>query len=258
MARFLTTRGTTSAIEDIINGAEKDIFLISAYIRIPDGLLQNLRAADDRGVRTTLVYGKDEKLDRSVMEQINQLKHVRLYFLKNLHAKCYFNEESMVITSLNLYDFSEQNNREMGVLVTKQDDEDVFNEADREAQRIIHLAIPSDFKMEVKEERKKQMKPQPNVENQKRKSSWLKDLSDTIETVSSVFGDAAGYCIGCKTEIEYTEKGSDAYKPYCIQCYKKLGKHKGQKAKYCHRCGCESGTSFDYPLCRSCFKKSSE
>ena len=136
MARFLTSRGTTSEIEQIINNAQKSIVLISPFVKIPDSLLQNLISADKRGVRTTLIYGKKE-LEISVKEQLKKLQNVKVYFLANLHAKCYFNESKMVVTSLNLYDFSEQNNREMGILITRQDDEQVFKEAVEEAQRVV-------------------------------------------------------------------------------------------------------------------------
>ncbi len=247
MAVFLTTRGTTSEIEKIINNATNGLVLISPFIKIPDSLFQNLRIADQRGVKITLVYGK-KTLEPNITEQLNQLKNVKLYFLENLHAKCYFNEQSMVITSLNLYDFSEQNNREMGVLVTRQNDEGVFTEAIIEAKMIISLATRSDFNIQVKEQTQKQFKPQSTVEKQKPKSIWFKDLSDILP---GLFGGAHGYCIGCKTKIEY-----DGYRPYCPECYKAWVKHKGQKANYCHWCGHPSTTSINKPLCRSCFDKS--
>ena len=56
----------------------------------------------------------------------------------------------MVVTSMNLYDFSEQNNREMGVLATRQEDEEFFKEAVREANMMIFLAKPFDASPVVK------------------------------------------------------------------------------------------------------------
>ena len=56
--------------------------------------------------------------------------------MKNLHAKCYLNEQSAVIGSMNMYEFSEKNNREMGVLVTKEDDPEVFKDAWKETKSI--------------------------------------------------------------------------------------------------------------------------
>ena len=41
----------------------------------------------------------------------------------DLHAKCYLNEDRAIICSMNLYDYSQQTNIEMGILITKKDDE---------------------------------------------------------------------------------------------------------------------------------------
>lgn len=218
--------------------------LISPYIKIPDSLFQNLRAADQRGVNITLVYGKKKTLEPDTQEQLNQLKKLKLYFLDNLHAKCYFNERAMVITSLNLFDFSEQNNREMGVLVTQQNHEGVFTEAIREAKMIISLATRLDFNIQIKEQMQKQLRPQSTLETQKPKSSWLKELSGILP---GLFGDDNGYCIGCKTQIEY-----DKYSPYCPECLKVWSRNKALKANYCHHCGRPSTTTFNKPLCRFC------
>ena len=64
-------------------------------------------------MKISVVYGKNQ-LEPDTFKKLTELKNAKLYYLNNLDAKCYFNEKSMVITSLNLYDFSEQNNREMG------------------------------------------------------------------------------------------------------------------------------------------------
>lgn len=249
MAVFLTTRGTTSEIERIINNATDGIVLISPFIKIPDSLFQNLRAADQLNKKITLVYGK-KKLEPNIIEQLNQLKNLKLYYFEQLHAKCYFNESSMVITSLNLYDFSEINNREMGILVTRQSDEGVFNEAIREANMIISLATRSDSNVQIKKQLQKQPTPLPTVERQRPKSTWYSDLS---EVLSGLFGTNHGFCIGCRAKIDF-----DEYRPYCPECYGKWTQHKWQKAKYCHECGQPSTTSINKPLCRSCFDKSLE
>ena len=43
------------------------------------------------------------------------------YNAPRLHAKCYLNEQAAIITSLNLYEFSQQNNEEMGVYIENKD-----------------------------------------------------------------------------------------------------------------------------------------
>lgn len=244
MAVFLTTRGTTSEIEKIINKAANGLVLISPFIKIPDSLFQNLKSANQRGIKISIVYGKNQ-LESDTFKKLTELKNAKLYYLNNLHAKCYFNEESMVITSLNLYDFSEQNNREMGVLVTKREDEEAFNEAIREAKMIMSLATRADLNIQVTKQPEKQTQPHKN--SKQPKSIW-QGFSDAF---SAFFGPSRGFCIGCKVEIDF-----DEYRPYCPECYGKWAQHKWQKAKYCHECGKPSTTSINKPLCRSCFEKS--
>ncbi len=70
------------------------------------------------------------------MKFLQGLRFVILKYNEDLHAKCYVNDEKMVITSLNLYEFSMANNKEMGVLIDKNDPadiqlyEDAFKEVD--------------------------------------------------------------------------------------------------------------------------------
>jgi len=247
MAVFLTTRGTTSELEKIINNAVAGVVLISPFIKIPDSLFQNLKTADQRGVKISVVHGKSQ-LEPETLKRLTELRNAKLYFFKNLHAKCYFNEKSMVITSLNLYDFSEVNNREMGVLITKQEDEVVYNEAAREARMIIALADRSDLNTQVTEQAK--VRPQKQREIREPKSIWHRDLSDIF---SAFFGKSNGFCIGCRTKIDF-----DEYRPYCPACYAKWAKNKRQKANYCHECGRQSTTTINKPQCRSCYEKASE
>jgi phosphatidylserine/phosphatidylglycerophosphate/cardiolipin synthase-like enzyme len=247
VAVFLTTRGTISELEKIINNALDGVALISPFIKIPDSLFQNLKAAGQRGVKISVVYGKSQ-LEPETFKRLTELRNAKLYFLENLHAKCYFNEKSMVITSLNLYDFSEANNREMGVLVTKQEDEAVYNEALREAKMIIDLAVRSDINAQVAEQVK--VHPQKQKEIREPKSIWHRDVSDIF---SIFFGKRNGFCIGCRTKIDF-----DEYKPYCPTCYAKWAQDKRQKANYCHECGRESITTINKPRCRSCYEKASK
>ena len=68
------------------------------------------------------------------------MSYLRTSFCKNLHAKCYLNENRCIITSLNLYEFSQINNNEMGILLSKDEDSDVYRDAYEEAQRIVRIS----------------------------------------------------------------------------------------------------------------------
>jgi hypothetical protein len=71
---------------------------------------------------------------------LKELSCVRTSFCKNLHAKCYLNEEASIVTSLNLYEFSMVNNNEMGVLIARSLDTDLYRDAYDEALRIIRIS----------------------------------------------------------------------------------------------------------------------
>ena len=118
MAEFLTTNKNLSAIEDIITQAKRELVLISPYVQIPDKLSRKLNDATIRGVEIILVYGKKRELNPDVKEQLAELGNITVLYRETLHAKCFFNEEQMVITSMNLYDFSEKND-EMGILLLR-------------------------------------------------------------------------------------------------------------------------------------------
>ena len=146
MVKFLTTTNTSAKIEKIIKQAEKEITLITAYLKLAQTFYDRLIEADERNVNIMLVYGKEEKLKQKDLEKIKKLKNLELRFCENLHAKCYFNENLMVLTSMNLHQFSQSNNREMGVLIKRGDknDEELFRNAKEEANLIINASIKID------------------------------------------------------------------------------------------------------------------
>ena len=68
----------------------------------------------------SLIFGKNE-IQNLKEDKLSYCNNLKVYYLDNLHAKCYLNEDTALITSMNLYDYSEQNNREMGIEVKKSD-----------------------------------------------------------------------------------------------------------------------------------------
>jgi hypothetical protein len=139
MPQFLTTSGTAHLIEDIIIRAKTKLVLITPYLKLSRILFERLTEANQRGVKIQLVYGKSE-LHNAERKQLDALNNMELLYLENLHAKCYHNESTLLVSSMNLYEFSEKNNREMGIVLTRRDDEECFADALAEAQSIIMAA----------------------------------------------------------------------------------------------------------------------
>jgi len=135
MAKFLTTNGNSYYIEQIIVNAQNSITLVTPYLNLGQILVDRLNDADKKGIRITLVYGKDE-LKVKEKKILYSLNNVEIFFCKDLHAKCYHNEEMMIVSSMNLYEFSEKNNREMGILIEKKVDEEIFSDVLKEIDSI--------------------------------------------------------------------------------------------------------------------------
>jgi len=140
MVQFLDTAAAYAEIENIVNRAEKKLVLISPYIRISRLLLQRLfQASENRGINITFVCRKKnfKPVEYTALHRIPRLE---ILDLPNLHAKCFYNEKSMVITSLNLYDYSQTDNREMGILLTYEKEPGAFIDAVNEADFMMQLA----------------------------------------------------------------------------------------------------------------------
>ena len=139
MAKFLNTSATNYFLEELIKDAKDRLILISPFLKLNDRVKELLADKNRLKIDVRIVYGKSE-LQPQEMGWLRDLTYIRTSFCKNLHAKCYLNEELCIITSLNLYEFSQVNNNEMGVLIRRADDHDLYKDAYEEAQRIIRVS----------------------------------------------------------------------------------------------------------------------
>lgn len=230
MAKFLTTYGTSYHIENVIIEAKKFIILVSPYLQISKTLYERLKDAANRGVNIKLIYGKDE-LKPNDKNSLAELPNFEFYFFENLHAKCYFNENGMVITSMNMYEFSEKNNREMGIFLTKMDDPDLYEKAKKETESIIQSSEIIEFNWTVRRFN-------------------IKNTESLAEKANSL--PARGYCIRCEERIPFSME-----KPYCFKCYSIWMRFENDQYEenVCHCCGEFQSATMAKPLCRKCFRE---
>jgi phosphatidylserine/phosphatidylglycerophosphate/cardiolipin synthase-like enzyme len=139
MAKFLNTSATNYFLEEMIKGATDRLILISPFLKLNDRMKELLTDKDRLKIDVRIVYGKSE-LHPHEIEWLRALTYVRTSFCKNLHAKCYMSEELCIVTSLNLYEFSQVNNNEMGILIRRSEDAALYKDAYEEAQRIIRIS----------------------------------------------------------------------------------------------------------------------
>src|SRR5690606_21592046 len=138
-------------------------------------------------------------------------------------AKCYLNERKMVITSMNLYEFSQINNREMGILIDKGNpaDIEVYEEAWKDIESIIHNATDFSYVDSPKSAAEK-----TTVKSEKFASDKLPVRKPT------------GFCIRTGVEIPF-----DVERPMSLDAFKSWNKYGDPEysEKYCHFSGELSG-----------------
>ncbi len=139
MAKFLNTSATNYFLEELIKGAKDRLIIISPFLKFNDRMKELLEDKNRLKIDVRVVFGKSE-LQPQEIKWLRSLDFVRTSFCQNLHAKCYLNESSAIITSMNLYEFSQVNNNEMGVFVERDKEPDLYKDTYEEAQRLIRVS----------------------------------------------------------------------------------------------------------------------
>src|SRR3989338_6281074 len=184
MVKFLDTTGVSNELAQIIKTAKERLIIISPYLQISDRFKEMLDDQDRMKLDIRIIYGKSE-LQPQESNWLKSLKSVRTSICKNLHAKCYLNEKESLISSMNFYEFSQMNNNEMGIVVYKSEDSQLYNDINEEARRLIRIS---------------------------------EEIKVTIEKIpkEELNKDSDGHCIHCGNAIKM-----DIEHPYCLKDYKR-------------------------------------
>ena len=136
MAKFIDAAATVVEFNKYFREDSEILIFVSPYLKVTEQFEKDLKFRDEKNKKTTIVYGK-EKLKPDVDKFFKGLKNLELIFIENLHAKCYISDNNIIVTSLNFYEFSMTNNIEMGVLIDKIEDAELYGETFREVKYII-------------------------------------------------------------------------------------------------------------------------
>jgi hypothetical protein len=229
VAKFLETTGISHHLQQLIDQANETLVLISPYLKVNDRLRYSLEDRDRMKIDIRIVYGKSE-LQPEQINWLRGLKFVRTSFCESLHAKCYLNESEAIITSMNLYEYSQVNNEEMGVYVTKEGDPQLYDEIYQSARRLIRIS--DEVRLSVEK-----VKPQ---------EERLADPQTSPPATST-----GGYCLRCGAAISLNPQA-----PYCLEHYKSWKRYENRdyQEKHCHICGKEHVSSMNRPVCLDCYK----
>ncbi len=104
MIKYISTQGANYHLELLLKNATSRITLISPYIQLQRRIKELLKEKKQNGVKICIVCRKND-LKEDLTDYASNV-----FDVPTLHAKCYMNENEAIITSLNLYEFSQQNN----------------------------------------------------------------------------------------------------------------------------------------------------
>jgi hypothetical protein len=123
MAKFITGKQLTDELCGIIREARKDLLIVSPYIKLDDYFKKELfnRLKGNSSLHVLLAFGKNQNnpwksINKEDVNYFKEFPNISIVYIPNLHAKYYANEKRGLITSVNLYDYSFDNNVEFGVI----------------------------------------------------------------------------------------------------------------------------------------------
>ncbi|HTO36658.1 MAG TPA: phospholipase D family protein, partial [Flavobacterium sp.] len=240
MAKFLDTTGVSYHLQQLINKANEKLVLISPYLKINDRIKQSLEDKNRLKIDIRVVYGKNE-LQPEENNWLKSMTSIRSSFCKDLHAKCYLNENEAIITSMNLYEFSQVNNNEMGIYIEKSNDPDLYKDIYDEAQRLIRVSDEIIV----------------SVEKASTKEKQSEKTETKIKTEKKLDSRQTGFCIRTGVSIPFNVE-----KPLSYEAFKSWSKYSDPEysEKFCHFSGEPSNgeTSVSRPILKKNWKKAKE
>lgn len=265
MAQFLKNPQLNSVLDSIFENASKELFIISPFIKLHASIKDALRKhLTNEKIKIIVVFGKNEdKLSKSFsLDEFTFLKefpNIEIKYEYRLHAKYYANESMSILSSMNLYEYSQNNNIEFGILTetTLLNSMNIGNSLDKDAFDYFDTVIKNSQMMfqkvpefESKRIGKKYIGSNIVVDNLTEVLSKPKKVSKQSKNVNK-----KGYCIRTGIEIAFDPK-----KPFCDKAYASWSRYKDEnyKEKFCHFSGEEANgeTTFSKPILRKNWKKS--
>jgi len=273
MAEFVKGSELNSEIESVFENANKRLVIVSPYIKLHSRFIDILKGKKEKlDLEIIIVFGKKtdyvwyKSLNKDDLDFLMDFPSISIKYEKNLHAKYYSNETKSVLSSMNLYDFSQNNNIEFGI-VTKGNilgslTGNVGANLDKNANEYFNSVIENAdlvfqkkpvFESKIMGLSKKYI--ESKIEIDKISSIYEESKKQSKKKETNNREVKKGYCIRTGKEIEYNIK-----MPLSKSAYSNWVKFKNTSypEKYCHYSGEKSNgdTSFSKPILKKNWKKS--
>jgi len=255
MAKFLRGNDLNAEIGKIFENANSQLILISPYIKLHHRYTDELKSkVDNDRLSIIIVFGKNEyDLTKSLtLDDLNffkQFPNIEIRYEKRLHAKFYANESAQILTSMNLYDFSQDENIEAGIKTEFSNLGNIASKIvsgekslDQEAWDYFNKVIDNSeiLYKNTPEYEKGLLGLTKNYIGFKNEIDKITDyfskqpVAKIYSASTKLAEDTQGFCIRTGEKIPF-----NLQKPYSEKAYKSWAQYKNPdyKEKFCHKTG---------------------
>jgi len=262
MAKFVKGNGLNAAIESIFDEAELQLTIISPFIKLHKRFIDSLKSKNDNPkLEVNLVFGKNESnksksLSLQDFEFFKQFANVKIYYEPRLHAKYYANQDTAVLSSMNLYEYSQNNNIEFGIVTQREMGLDRLREKvmgfelDNDAWKYFNSVVDSSelvyhnepvYESSMLGLSKKYIRSEVRVDLLTEELSKAKKVQKVKPKTPAEFKSSKplqasqkGYCIRTREPVPF-----DVTKPYTDKAFQSWIRYKNDdfNEKYCHFSG---------------------
>lgn len=139
MAKFLSTSATTYHLESLLQDTTEQLIIVTPALKLNERVQELLAQRDGAQAATHILYQQNH-LQPAEMHWLNTLTYLQTSFCKNLQAQCYLNDSEAIITSLQLHAVGQEQRNEMGVLIHRDTDAELYQEIYDEVQRLLSIS----------------------------------------------------------------------------------------------------------------------
>ena len=228
---IFTDQDVTEAILDVFENARSEVVAVTPYLSLSMDAITAIQSARRRNVQVTFVIRK-QRHKANLQASLNVLRNnnVEVRELNRLHAKIYYNDTTVLLTSMNLLESSMDEGREVACTL---------------GDNASKLQVRNYVQGLIEEARGPQRASKPVTT---RAASFLSRVVTALR--SRTFGQSgavlAGFCISCCADIVL-----DRRFPLCAEHSARWQKR--FSGNYCLRCGESAKTTKAKPLCASCY-----
>jgi len=273
MAEFVKGNQLNAELEKIFEKAEEQIVIVSPFIKLHSRFIDVLKSKkEDHKLKITVIFGKNEgNISKSFSEEeFNFLKdfpNIEIKYEPRLHAKYYANESSALLSSMNLYDYSQNNNIEFGILtkvtlvgaltgnlIGDTIDKEAFDYFDQVINNSETLFKRTPLYEKINLGLTKKYTHSDEIDKLSKRIGIKSSMTKISRAMESRKKTDTGYCIRTGVKIPFNLE-----RPLSDKAYKLWSKFKDKnyKENFCHYSGEQSNgeTSFAKPIMKKNWNK---